>query len=218
VKRLFAAVVAISLLVVGQAEACAGFKFDKPFHATGRARGADGEWRAISIEAREYRVRVEYADPRTPWGRLAVTGSFDGWGLVFPVAKDGKVPAEARVVWKTSLETALSEVVVTSTLLDHLNGLMWDNPSRLYNINGFQCVYPADLGADWKKKGYRDDICLTREGVPVMINDSSGRRIYELSEVTFRPVSKDRFQAPKGWPTTDKMPDYLRKWGCAQNF
>jgi hypothetical protein len=218
-RSLFATVVAASLLIAGQAEACAGFGFQKPFHAMGRARQADGEWRAISIEAGGYRVRVEYSDPRTPWGWLATTGSFDGDGLVFPVARGGKVPPEARVVWKTSLSEGLAEVVVTSTLLDHLNGLMWGRYSRVYNINGFECVYPGDtFDSEGRTTRHRNDICLTVEGVPVMINDASGRRIYELSKVTFRPTSGDRFRAPQGWPVTEKKPEYIRKWAAPRTF
>jgi len=214
-KTLFAAVTVGSALIAGHAQACVVRYWD-PFFAEGRVRVADGEWRDISIEASFGNVRIETDDLRTPWGRLTVTGNLGGEATVFSVAKEREAPKIARLAWKTSLAEALSQAGLGTAMLDGLPSLQLDIRDGPHAINGFECFYPA-IKADLRMRSvgpYRQDICLTDKGVPVIMNDSAGKRIYELRKVTFRSIPDARFKAPQGWIVTDRMPAYLTKWDC----
>lgn len=214
-RTLFVTVAAVATLAAGQAQACVA-NYANPFIAEGRVRKAGGEWRDITIEASFFNVRVEAEDPRTPWGRLALTGNFNGKATVFSVATDGSVPLNARVAWKTSVDEALPEVGLSSVIISAVSPIVHNVRDGPYKVNGFDCYYPA-FEADLRMRGkgpWRRDMCLTLQGVPVFLNDASGRRIFELRKVDFRDIPSSRFEPPRGWATTDKMPAYLTEWGC----
>ncbi|ATQ43497.1 hypothetical protein [Caulobacter mirabilis] len=206
-RKLLTAAFAATVLLAGEAQACARLGFT-PFYLEGRARTPDGEWRSTWMEADDTKVRFEQAHPATPWGRLAVAGDTkEGHAEVFPVAADAKrIPDDARVAWKTSLADGLAELQVTTGVFDWWPGRR-DGPKLRVNDIPCQMLTETD-----DTRG--NTICLADGNVPVLVKDPAGRPLFEATRVIMRPADPARFSAPSTYPRTTRKPKYLWNWGC----
>jgi hypothetical protein len=199
--------------------ACVEYSFS-PLFAEARIRGRDGVWRAAFIEAADKDIRIEYAHPRTPWGRLVVSGNvISGEALVFPIKISAPVPDKARVTWKTSLSAALPEVGLNDGFLEapFASVISSERSARVSKFRGYECVFGYKYVGGAKDWAIDKSVCVHESGLPLFMNRADGRRVFEVERLVLQPrggVPRVRFTAPAGYRLTDKKPEYLTGYTC----
>jgi len=208
-RTVAAAVAAIILGATStNAAACEGYEF-KDARGAGRVRGPDGKWRSLSIEIHAQWLRYEYAHPRAPWGRLVLIGEIaSGKAWLFPLAVGGgMIPSEARVRWQTTVGDGLAEFHLPVTTVSRAETAFtpYGEEPVTDAVNGIPCVY-----ARLSFSGPVDPtVCFHDSGMPVIIKNARGERIFELRSIVVAPVHRSRFDRFPTYPVTTKRPKYL---------
>lgn len=200
VRPLVVALCAVSTTLATPALACA------PFHyipTTAEARVFKvGKWRSIHIEAFEAWMRIEYASPDSPSGRVAVVGRVDeDTVLWFPITTQGE-PVSGAQSLKTSWRSTLSTLGLEPNFLKR-----YDAPWAP-NIKWGQLTC-RPVGSGHRPQGvvrdmYDQSVCVQvvkseefRVGIPLYMTNRMARRIFEVTKLSNAPVPEARFRAPK---------------------
>lgn len=205
---IFGALVA-AIGLPSPALACAPFLYESAI-AEARIRGADGVWRPVQVEVEASRMRLEYDSTRSASGRVGMVFNVaSNSALVFPAPGRHAPPRQAQVAVPMTLDAALAGLGLSRNVLAR-----WGTgDAPLQRVGRLTCSAAWDF--DLHKVD--DSICVIstsvkdRHGLPAYVLDKTGRRIFEVTAVTYRAVPDARFRAPAGFRNAGRE---IRQFGC----
>lgn len=193
-RAILALVAVTAILQAAPASACAKFQY-QPAVAEARMRGTDGVWRPLHIEVGGSRMRLEYDSTRSASGRVGMVFEVESnAALVFPTPGARTPPRQAEVVIPVTLDAALAGLGLSRRILARTTSPALPR----------QKVGQISCTAAWDFDLQREDrsICLASArrdpygGLPAYALDGQGRRIFEMTAVTYRPVPDARLRPP----------------------